>query len=255
MTASAVRVLRTGLAAVFLLTLAGCSTAPVVEGDEPEEPIFSEERILQEGVEYPGDIYDPWEGLNRVIYRFNYRFDTYILLPIVLGYHNVTPQFMKNGINNFFTNFLNLNTILQSLLQFSPKKAGQTTARVVVNTTIGMLGLLDPATEMGIPQHKEDFGQTFGRWGIPPGPYVVLPLLGPSSVRDGIGAGGDWFVNNWLREEIVAPDRWPAIIWTTLFIIDTRYQVKFAYYQTGSPYEYDLVKWLYTSKRRLDIEK
>jgi len=243
------------VAAAILLVLAGCSTAPIVEGDAPEEPIFSADRILQKDVTYANTVYDPWQGLNRRIYRFNYWFDSYLLLPVVLGYHKVTPQFMKNGIHNFFTNFLNLNTILNSVLQFSPKKAGQTTGRVLVNTTVGMLGFLDPATAMGIPQQQEDFGQTLGRWGIGPGPYLVLPLLGPSSVRDGIGAGVDWYVNSTLREEIFHPETWQEIVWTTLFVIDTRYHIKFAYYQTGSPYEYDMVKWLYTSKRRLDVDK
>jgi phospholipid-binding lipoprotein MlaA len=247
--------LRAALLGAALVALVGCSTAPIVEGDAPEEPIFSADRVLQADVEYASDVYDPWQGFNRRVYVFNYWFDTNILLPVVLGYHKVTPRFMKSGIHNFFTNWLNLNTLLNSVLQFSPGKAGQTTGRLLVNTTIGLLGLLDPATAMGIPQHQEDFGQTLGRWGVGNGPYLVLPLLGPSSVRDGIGAGVDWYVNNWLREEIVAPETWQQIVWTTLFVIDTRYHIKFAYYQTGSPYEYDLVKWLYTSKRRLDIAK
>ena len=233
----------------------GCSTAPIIEGDEPEQPVFSAERVLQPGVTYTGDVYDPWQGFNRRVYRFNAFVDKNFLLPVTKGYQAVTPAPVERSISNFFTNFLNLNTILNSALQFSPRKVVQTTGRVAVNTTLGVLGLFDPATCMGIPQHQEDFGQTLGRWGVGPGPYLVLPLLGPSSLRDGIGAGVDWYVNNRLREEIFAPETWQEVVWTTLFILDTRANVAFRYYETGTPFEYRMVRMLITTKRRLDIER
>lgn len=233
----------------------GCSTAPVIEGGEPEQPVFSAERVLQPGVTHPGDVYDPWQGFNRRVYRFNAFVDKNFLLPVTNGYQAVTPAPVERSIHNFFSNFLNLNTILNSVLQFSPRKVVQTTGRVAVNSTLGVLGLFDPATRMGIPQHQEDFGQTLGRWGVGPGPYLVLPLLGPSSLRDGIGAGVDWYVNNRLREEIFAPETWHEVVWTTLFILDTRANVAFRYYETGTPFEYRMVRMLITTKRRLDIER
>jgi len=233
----------------------GCSTAPVIEGDEPDTPVFSADRVLQLGVTHPGDVYDPWQGFNRRVYRFNAFVDKNFLLPLTNGYQAVTPAPVEHSIHNFFTNFLNLNTILNSVLQFSPRKVVQTTGRVAVNSTLGVLGLFDPATRMGIPQHQEDFGQTLGRWGVGPGPYLVLPLLGPSSLRDGIGTGVDWYVNSRLREEIFGLETWQEAVWTTLFVLDTRANVAFRYYETGTPFEYRMVRMLITTKRRLDIER
>lgn len=234
---------------------AGCSTAPIVEGEEPEPTVFSAERVLQPGVTYLADVYDPWQGFNRRVYRFNAFVDRNFLLPVTNGYRAVTPDLVERSVHNFFTNFLNLNTILNSALQFSPRKVVQTTGRVAVNSTLGVLGLFDPATRMGIPQHQEDFGQTLGRWGAGPGPYLVLPLLGPSSLRDGIGAGVDWYVNRELREEIFGLETWQQWAWTTLFVLDTRANVAFRYYETGSPFEYKMVRMLITTKRELDIER
>lgn len=233
----------------------GCSTAPIVEGDEPEEPIFSADRMIKPDVQQFDEMDDRFMGFNKAMYRFNYRFDNYVLLPLVIGYYKITPAFFRAGVHNFFTNFFNIRTIYNSLLQGSGQKTLQTTGRFAVNTTIGLLGLFDPATKMEIPQHHEDFGQTLGVWGVGTGPYLVLPLLGPSNVRDGIGVGVDWYVTTQIRDAILDPDRTMQIIWSLLYAIDTRAHVKFLYYGTGSPFEYRLVRTLYTEKRRLDIEK
>lgn len=235
--------------------LGGCSTAPVIEGEEAEEPVFSSDRVVREDVEQFGDMPDRFEGFNRAMYRFNYRVDKYVLLPLVIGYHKVTPGFFRTGVHNFFTNWFNIRTIYNSALQFSGRKVFQTTGRLLVNSTIGLLGVLDPATEMGIPQHNEDFGQTMGRWGMPAGPYLVLPLLGPSSVRDAVGMGVDWYVMTEIRDELLDPNDWWKRAWTLLYVIDTRAHVRFLYYGTGSPFEYRLVRTLYTTKRELDVEK
>jgi phospholipid-binding lipoprotein MlaA len=245
------------LALMMLLALmAGCSTAPVVvEGEEPETPVFSADRLLIPDVEQFGDMPDPLAPFNKTMYRFNYRLDKYVLLPLVIGYYKVTPGFLRTGVHNFFVNFRNIITFFNSVLQFSGRKSVQTAGRFAVNSTLGVAGLLDPATGMGIPQHNEDFGQTLGKWGVGAGPYLVLPLLGPSSVRDGVGLGVDWYVNTWAREALLDPnDLWKRV-WTFLYVIDTRAHVRFLYYGTGSPFEYRLVRQLYTTKRRLDIEK
>jgi len=238
------------------LAAGGCSTAPVViDGEEPETPVFSSERLIRPDVEQFGELPDPMEAFNKTMYRFNYRMDKYVLLPLVVGYYKVTPRFLRSGVHNFFTNFRNITVFFNSVLQFSGRKSYQTAGRFAVNSTIGLAGLLDPATSMGIPQHHEDFGQTLGRWGVGPGPYLVLPLLGPSSVRDGVGLGVDWYVNTWAREALLDPNEWWRRAWTFLYVIDTRAHVKFLYFGTGSPFEYRLVRQLYTTKRRLDIEK
>ena len=253
------QVLRRTLPALGLIILGvltgGCSTAPVVVGDEPEEPVFSADRLIRPDVQQFDEMDDPFMAFNKTMYRFNYRVDKYVLLPLVIGYYKDTPSFFRAGVHNFFTNFFNIRTIYNSLLQGSGRKTLHTTGRFAVNTTIGLLGLFDPATPMGIPQHREDFGQTLGKWGVGAGPYLVLPLLGPSSVRDGIGTGVDWYVTTQIRDAILDPDRTMQIIWSLLYAIDTRAHVKFLYYGTGSPFEYSLVRTLYTEKRRLDIEK
>jgi phospholipid-binding lipoprotein MlaA len=242
--------------AVSGLLLGGCGARPpIVEGDKPEEPVFPADYVLQDDVEYIEKIKDPWQGLNRGIYRFNYRFDQYVLLPAVIGYKKITPNFVEKGLHNFFTNFTNFTRIFNCILQGSPRKTIDTTGRLLVNTTVGIGGLLDPATAMGIPQHYEDFGQTLGVWGVPTGPYLVVPLFGPSNVRDATGLFVDWRVYSGIRKELFNFDNRVYIPWGILLAIDTRAHVNFLYYQTGSPWEYELVRTLYTTKRELDIEK
>jgi phospholipid-binding lipoprotein MlaA len=242
---------------VFLtvVVVSGCSTAPILEGSEPEEPFFPADRILSPDINYAAEVNDPWEGFNRRVYNFNYQFDKYIFLPAVYVYQLITPDFVETGIHNFFTNYRNIPTLINSILQLSPRKTVETTGRLAVNTTIGLLGFLDPATAMGIPQHLEDMGQTLGYWGLGPGPFLVLPIMGPSSVRDGIGAGVDWYMVTVIRDQLVDPELWQTLLFGTLYGIDTRANVGFRYYETGSPFEYELVRWLWTTKREIDIAK
>jgi ABC-type transporter lipoprotein component MlaA len=142
---------------------------------------------MLEDAEAPLAINDPWEGMNRSIYRFNSYADRWVLNPAVSAYEFIFPGVVRKSISNFFTNLDNIQTVINQILQLHPMPALQTTGRFLVNTTIGVVGLWDPATPIGIPQHYEDFGQTLGRWGVGTGPYLVLPLFGPSFVRD---AGG-----------------------------------------------------------------
>jgi phospholipid-binding lipoprotein MlaA len=237
------------------LLITGCSTVPVQVGDTLEEPVFSADRIVREDTDYVETFPDPWEGFNRTMYRFNYRFDRYVFLPAVSAYQAVMPDFAEKGVHNFFTNFRQISTLINSILQFEGAKALETTSRLLVNTTIGILGLFDWASPMGIPYHQEDFGQTLGVWGVGSGPYLVLPLLGPSSVRDGTGLLVDAVVRNEIRNEIVDLETWQEWTWTIVDAIDTRANVAFRYYETGSPFEYEWVRMLYGTKRQLDIEK
>ena len=135
--------------------------------------------------------HDPWEPFNRSVFEFNEGLDAYLLKPVVAGYRFILPEFVRDGIYNFFSNYNDIYTALQNLLQGKPDYAFNDFMRVVVNTTFGLGGLIDMATPGGLPKHKEDWGQTFGVWGIPSGPYVVLPFFGPSNVRDTFGTVAD----------------------------------------------------------------
>ncbi len=127
---------------------------------------------------------DPWESVNRPIFRFNDAVDTYALKPLAQGYRKVTPQFVETGVHNVFRNLWEVGNLANNLLQGKVHDAGVDTSRFLFNTTLGGLGFFDVATRMGLQRSDEDFGQTLGVWGVESGPYVVLPLLGPSSLRD-----------------------------------------------------------------------
>ena len=138
---------------------------------------------------------DPLEDYNRVIYDFNDLVDQSLLKPVAEGYQKVVPAPMDRGVTNFFANLDDVNSALNNMLQFKLERAATGVARVVVNTTVGILGLIDVASNLNLQRYNEDFGQTFGSWGFEPGPYFVLPLLGPSSIRDTVGLVGDWYAN------------------------------------------------------------
>lgn len=134
---------------------------------------------------------DPWEGFNRSVFKFNDRLDRYALKPVAKGYRKVTPRQLRSGITNFFRNLKMPVVLLNDLLQGKVRAAGHDLSRFFVNSTLGFVGFVDASTVLGIPRNDEDFGQTLGVWGVPNGPYLVLPFLGPSTVRDGAGFGVD----------------------------------------------------------------
>jgi phospholipid-binding lipoprotein MlaA len=244
-----------GALLISVFSMAACSTGPTLEAEGYSEPVFTAERILSEDAETraASDVYDPWQGMNRRIYNFNYHFDRYIFLPATRGYQNVTPDIAEEGVSNFFDNLRDVNTFLNSVLQLSPKKSAQSLGRVAVNSTVGLLGLIDVATMFGINRPEEDFGQTLGRYGVGPGPFLMVPVVGPSSLRDGIGLIPDTLVNSYLKEEIFGEDG--ATIASLVDAVSTRSRVKFRYYETGSAFEYETVRWLWTTKRELDVAK
>lgn len=211
-------------------------------------------------VDYPVDVYDPWERFNRGVYRFNYYFDHYVFLPVVKGYEVVTPEVARRGITNFFRNLNEPRNFVNSLLQGRAEGCVSAVVRLALNTTLGLGGLLDPATAAGYPQQNEDFGQTLGVWGLGPGPFLVLPLLGPSDVRDAGGLAADAAFYSWwsgeLIEEISGDSGTQDAIrygLTALNAVNTRSNVKFRYYETGSPFEYELVRFLFLKKREFEI--
>ena len=130
---------------------------------------------------------DPFEETNRSIYEFNESLDSNVLEPVSRAYKNNMPEAAQKGIGNFLDNLDDVSTLANQILQFKPIESAETLARILVNTTIGLGGLFDVASDMGLVTEDEDFGQTMAVWGVEQGPYVVLPLLGPSTVRDGIG--------------------------------------------------------------------
>jgi phospholipid-binding lipoprotein MlaA len=136
---------------------------------------------------------DPWEGVNRVIYSFNDTLDTYALKPLAQGYQFITPQFLEDGIHNMFNNIGDVRNFANDVLQAKPHAAGVDTARLLLNTTLGVAGFFDVGTKMGLQRNDEDFGQTLGYWGVPSGPYVMLPFFGPSTVRDGLAKYPDTY--------------------------------------------------------------
>lgn len=200
-------------------------------------------------------VYDPAEGVNRQIYKFNAELDDYIFLPVVNGYNFITPKFVRTGVSNFFLNVGEVTNFTNSVLQVNPKRAGITLIRFVVNTTVGILGTFDVATRIGLDRQSEDFGKTLGHWGSGPGAYVVLPALGPSSMRDTVGKIVDYttlaiiipeHIQNSVPYEVVAYGLQP---------IDLRYSNSFRYYSSGSPFEYELVRYISTQLRTSQIEK
>jgi phospholipid-binding lipoprotein MlaA len=183
-----------GLALWVVLALAGCASAP------------------------HHDPRDPWEGWNRGVQKFNDSLDDYVMKPVAKGYQYVTPAFVDQGVTNFFSNVDDIGVVANDLLQFKLLQTGQDLGRFLVNTTVGLGGFVDVASKMDLQKHTEDLDQTLGAWGVPAGPYLVLPLIGPSSPRGVLGLAGDTASNpiNWIT---------PAVIpWGTgtLKTLDTR---------------------------------
>lgn len=162
-----------------------------------------------------GNPRDPLEPINRGIYHFNDGVDTVLLKPVAEVYRGVLPQFLRTGVSNFFSNINDVIVALNNLLQAKFLNGVSDVSRIVVNTTVGLLGVLDVATELGLEKHNEDFGQTLGFWGFGDGPYLVLPILGPSSVRDAVGAFVDFKTNPLTY---VDPSRPRNQLWATRMI-------------------------------------
>jgi phospholipid-binding lipoprotein MlaA len=134
-----------------------------------------------------GNPKDPIEGFNRAIYAFNEGLDTVLIKPVAQGYDAVLPTPVRTGVTNFFGNIADFFIGVNNLLQGKPDQAASDLGRVLLNSTVGILGIFDVASSAGLEKHEEDFGQTFGRWGVGDGAYVVIPVFGPRTVRDTVG--------------------------------------------------------------------
>jgi phospholipid-binding lipoprotein MlaA len=248
---------------LFLLSMAmwmGCAAVPdMVEDEIP--PKRTVEEYVRDDLTYSIDKYDPWEGMNRRMYKFNAKVDEYVLLPVVHGYEYITPDFVENGISNFFKNLGELPNFTNSFFQFKMGKAGITLSRFTINTTIGVLGLWDPATAMGIRRENEDFGQTLGFYGVGNGPFLVLPLLGPSSLRDFGGFAVDTatisIVQKQVKDELNWSDSQKDLLIYGLALlqaIDIRHNMDFRYHESGSPFEYDMIRLFYLEGRQILVD-
>jgi phospholipid-binding lipoprotein MlaA len=163
---------------VLGLALAACATG--------QQPAPSED---------PYAVNDPLEPVNRGIFSFNTTVDRYVIKPVAQGYRDALPQPVRDSIHNFFTNLRSPVIMFNDAIQGQGKLAGDTFGRMWLNTFLGVGGLFDVASRAGIPFHDADFGQTFGVWGIGPGPYLVLPILGPSNPRDTVGLAAGWYAD------------------------------------------------------------
>ncbi len=148
---------------------------------------------------------DPWQGFNRKMFRFNDTLDGYFIKPVAKGYKAIAPQFVEDGVHNFYKNIGDIGNLVNNLLQAKFHDAGVDTSRFFLNSTIGVLGTMDVATKMGLERNDEDVGQTLGAWGVPSGNYLVLPFFGPTTIRDGIGMAGDAFTQPYAYMSGPAP--------------------------------------------------
>jgi phospholipid-binding lipoprotein MlaA len=161
---------------------------------------------------------DPLEGFNRSMFSFNETLDASVIKPTAQVYQNVTPNFVQTGVSNFFSNAGDVWTAVNNILQGNFADGVNDFMRFAINTTIGIGGLIDVASAGGMPKHRADFGQTLGVWGVPPGPYVVLPVLGPSTLRDTVATPID-FKGDWLYSQSTIPQR---NVSSVLRIVDKR---------------------------------
>ncbi len=166
----------------------------------------------------PTEEKDPFESFNRAVFEFNDGFDRHVFKPVARGYDTVMPGPVNNSISNVFSHLDDVVVIINDLLQLKFEQTLSDVGRFTFNSTFGLLGLFDVASHMGLPKHNEDFGQTLGHWGVNHGPYLVLPLLGPSTLRDGPSILVDWQVDplSYIKD---TPARWSTV---TLKAIDTR---------------------------------
>ena len=169
---------------VLLFGVTACASRPAATGDAP--PTAADNG--PESVE----TYDPFERFNRAMYTFNEKLDGYVLKPVAKGYRAVTPLPVRQGVSNFFGNLREPMVMINDALQGKFKAAASDLGRFLTNSTLGVLGIFDVATRFGLEKRNEDFGQTLAVWGVKEGPYLVLPLFGPSSLRDGAGLAGDY---------------------------------------------------------------
>jgi phospholipid-binding lipoprotein MlaA len=190
--------------------------------------------------------YDPWAHFNRSMYRFNARFDEAVFLPVANGYRRL-PAPIRAGVHNFFGNLAEVDSVVNYTLQGRLGRGLRSLGRFVINSTLGLGGLFDVAEKLNIPRVPTGFGTTLAKWGMHPGPYLVIPIYGPSTLREGIGLAADYgtsYVVN-VANLYRGDQSWGLGV---LNAVDQRANVDFRYYASGSPFEYDTIRFLYVRK-------
>jgi len=201
---------------------------------------------------------DPWERFNRSMYKFNYQADRYFFLPVVKGYETVVPGPARTGIGNFFANIGEVRNLYNCILQAKAKKSLLTLGRFLTNSTLGIGGLFDPATAFGMRRQNETFDNTLATWGVGNGPYLVLPVLGPNTLRSTGGLAVDggirWAITSALDPfgAVGASGGIEAGV-DGLEVVDLRHRVRFRYYESEYPFEYNMVRYLFSQHRDLEL--
>lgn len=179
---------------ILFLCLSACASNPDRSGDANSDQF---DELAQE--HNP----DPWEPFNRGVFKFNDKLDAWLLKPLAKGYRFITPNFVEKGVNNFFSNLGEVNGAFNNMLQWKWGKVGNNSGRFLINTTVGLAGLFDVAKHAGLERlEPESFGQTLSHWGVGPGPYFVVPFLGPSTVTDVTSLPVDWYVHPVAHSEL-----------------------------------------------------
>ncbi|MDP8985147.1 MAG: VacJ family lipoprotein [Pseudomonadota bacterium] len=200
----------------------------------------------------PVETYDPWERMNRLFYRFNARFDESVFLPVSNGYRRV-PAPIRSGVHNFFANLAEVDSTVNYGLQGRLGRGVRSLGRFAINSTIGIGGLFDVATKFHLEKAPTGFGTTLSKWGMHPGPYIVIPVLGPSTLREAVGLLGDYGASYGINvgDLYRGNQSWALGV---LDPVDQRSNVSFRYYSTGSPFEYETIRFLYVRKLLLEDE-
>ncbi len=196
--------------------------------------------------------YDPWQRLNRLTYRFNARVDEALLLRAADAYRRL-PSPIRSGVHHFFGNLSEVASVINYALQGRLELAARSLGRFAINTTIGIGGLFDTAARLQLEGAPTGFGTTLAKWGMHPGPYLVIPFLGPATLRDGIGFLGDYGASYGVDFAHLYRGN---VSWMLAGVnaIDQRSNVNFRYYATGSPFEYENIRFLYVRKRLIEDE-
>jgi len=236
--------LQAAAAAAATLATPQASDQPVGAAQPPPPPVK------------PGDApslktYDPWARLNRFTYRFNARFDEALFLPVANGYRRFVPAGLRGGVHSFFANLTEIDSVINYTLQGRLHRTVRSFGRFVINTTLGIGGLFDIAGRLNLPYEPTGFGTTLAKWGMHPGPYLVIPLLGPSTFREGVGYavdyGTDYAIN--FGDLYRGDQSWSLGV---VNAVDQRANVDFRYYSTGSPFEYETIRFLYMRKQLIE---
>lgn len=240
---------------VLILILTGCAgRVALLPGEEP--PMHTVSEFSDD--ENVSRTRDPWEGFNRSMYKFNYEADRFVILPVIAGYETVVPRIARTGVSNFFANVREVRTFYNCILQAKGKKSLVTLGRFLTNSTIGIGGLFDPATAFGMRRENENFDHTLETWGVDTGPYLVLPVLGPNTARSTAGLAVDGGVR-WAMMSAIDPFGGTGASTeietggTALETVDLRHRESFRYYDSDYPFEYYMVRYLFSQERDLKI--